>query len=82
MIEMMAEAVGVTPKAMVIGLICFAIAFVIIFIKLKLDEKKGINSQEKEDIRKLVNNLVPGIRRRTPTAQNPLWGRKFTITMR
>ena len=59
MLEMMAEAVGVTPKAMVIGLICFAIAFVIIFIKLKLDEKKGINSQEKEDIRKLVNNLVP-----------------------
>ncbi len=55
----MAEAVGVTPKAMVMGLIFFAVAFVILFIKLTLDEKKGVNSQEKADVRKLINNLVP-----------------------
>ena len=59
MIEKMADYFNVTPKVMVISIICFVIAFILIFIKIKLDEKKGVNSQEKADIRKLINNLVP-----------------------
>jgi len=59
MIEKMADAIGVTPKTLVIGIICFIIAFIIIYIKITIDEKKGVNSQEKADVRKLVDNLVP-----------------------
>lgn len=59
MIEKMAAYLGVSPKVMIIGLICFAVAFVIIYIKISIDEKKGIDSQEKADIRKIISNLVP-----------------------
>lgn len=59
MIEKMADYIGVTPQVMTYGLIGFAIAFVIIFIKITHDEKKGVDSQERADIRKLISNLVP-----------------------
>ena len=36
MIEKMADAIGVTPKTLVIGIICFIIAFIIIYIKITI----------------------------------------------
>ncbi len=59
MIQKMADYLGVTPKVLIICLIGFAIAFVIIYIKITIDEKKGVNSQEKADIRKLISHTVP-----------------------
>lgn len=59
MIEKMADYLGVTPQIMMIGIVCFIIAFIVIYIKISMDEKKGVNSQEKADIRKIIDNLVP-----------------------
>ncbi len=59
MIEKMANALGVSPKVMMISLVVFAVLFVLIYIKITIDEKKGVDSQEKADIRKIITNLVP-----------------------
>lgn len=59
MIEKMAEYLGVSPKAVILALIVFAVLFVILYIKISIDEKKGVDSQEKADIRKLIDNVVP-----------------------
>lgn len=59
MIEKMADYLGVTPKVMMIGIVGFVVAFIIIYIKITIDEKKGVDSQEKEEIRKIISNLVP-----------------------
>ena len=59
MIEKLAEMVGVTPQAFMIGVGVLVVLFIIIYIKITLDEKKGVNSQEKQDIRKIISNLVP-----------------------
>ena len=59
MIEKLAEMVGVTPQAFMIGVGVLVVLFIIIYIKITLDEKKGVNSQEKQDIRKIISNLIP-----------------------
>ncbi len=59
MIEKMADTIGVSPKALIVGIIFFVIAVIVLYIKISIDEKKGVDSKEKEEIRKLVNNLVP-----------------------
>lgn len=60
MIEKIAAKLGVTPQVFIITIIVLVIAFIIIWIKISIDEKKGVNSQEKEEIRKIVGNLIPG----------------------
>lgn len=59
MIEKIADSLGVTPQVLIICAVVFVVLFVLIYIKITMDEKKGVNSQEKADIRKLVNNVVP-----------------------
>ena len=59
MIDKMADYLGVDHQTMVISLIIIAVLFVVIYIKITIDEKKGVDSQEKADIRKLINNIVP-----------------------
>ena len=63
MIQKMADYLGVSPKAVIIGIVGFIIAAIIVYIKISIDEKKGVNSQEKEDIRKIISNLIPDGRR-------------------
>ena len=46
MIEKMAETIGVSPKALIIGIIFFVIAVIVLYIKISIDEKKGVNSKE------------------------------------
>ena len=48
MIQKMADYIGVSPQALLIGLAFFAVAFVIIYIKISLDEKKGVNPSSVE----------------------------------
>jgi len=59
MIQKIADYLGVTPQVVIIGIVCLVLLFIAIYIKISLDEKKGVNSKEKADIRKLVNNVVP-----------------------
>ncbi len=59
MIEKMAAYLGVSPKVLMLCIAGFVVAFIIIYIKISIDEKKGIDSREKEDIRKIIDNLVP-----------------------
>lgn len=59
MIQKIADMAGVEPKAVIITLIFFAAAFIVLWIKMSIDEKKGVDSKEKEEIRKIVGNLVP-----------------------
>lgn len=59
MIEKMAEVVGVSPQAFIATIVVIAVIVIVLLIKTKFDEKKGVNSQEKADIRKLIDNLVP-----------------------
>ncbi len=59
MIEKMAASLGVSPKMLIIAIVVCVILFIVIYIKISIDEKKGVNSQEKEDIRKIIDNLVP-----------------------
>ncbi|MDE7218707.1 MAG: hypothetical protein K2O45_03665 [Oscillospiraceae bacterium] len=58
-IQKLADMVGVTPQVFIITIVVLVIAFILIWIKISIDEKKGVNSQEKEEIRKIVGNLVP-----------------------
>ena len=50
MIEKLADMVGVTPQVFMITIAVLVVLFIIIWIKISMDEKKGVNSQEKEDI--------------------------------
>lgn len=59
MIEKMAAYMNVSPEVMIICIIGFVAAFIIIYIKISIDEKKGVDSQEKEDVRKIISNLIP-----------------------
>ena len=59
MIEKLAEMVGVTPQVFMITIAVFVVLFIILFVKMSLDEKKGVNSEEKAEIRKIINNLIP-----------------------
>ena len=59
MIEKLADMVGVTPQVFMITIAVLVVLFIIIWIKISMDEKKGVNSQEKEDIRKIITNLIP-----------------------
>lgn len=59
MIQKLADMVGVTPQVFVITIVFFAAAFAVLWIKMSFDEKKGVNSKEKDEIRKIVSNLVP-----------------------
>ena len=59
LIANLAEKLGVTPKALIITVIFFVAAFAVLWIKMTLDEKKGVDSKEKEEIRKIIGNLVP-----------------------
>lgn len=44
----------------VIGVIAVVVLFIIVYIKMTIDEKKGANSQEKQKIQEIVNKVVPG----------------------
>lgn len=59
MIEKIADMAGVSPKTVIITLVALAVCFVVIYIKITLDEKKGVDSQEKADLRKLIDSVVP-----------------------
>lgn len=59
MFHSIAEYIGLTDKQLVIGIVIFVIAFIILYIYISINEKKGINSQEKADVRQLVNDHVP-----------------------
>lgn len=59
MLDKIADYLNTTPQTVVITLVVLAVLFVIIWIKISMDEKKGIDSQEKADIRKIISNLVP-----------------------
>ena len=59
MIEKMAEMVGVSPQVFIITIVIFVVLFIILYIKISMDEKKGVNSEEKAEIRKIISNLVP-----------------------
>lgn len=59
MLEKIAEYLNTTPQTVVIALVVIVVLFVIIWIKISMDEKKGVNSQEKADVRKIISNLVP-----------------------
>ena len=57
--EKLAEMVGVTPQVFMITIAVFVVLFIILFVKMSLDEKKGVNSEEKAEIRKIISNLIP-----------------------
>lgn len=59
MLQKIADALDVSPAAVVVTIVIIVILFIFIYIKTNIDEKKGVNSQEKGDIRKIVTNLVP-----------------------
>ncbi|MDE7054144.1 MAG: hypothetical protein K2O84_04925 [Oscillospiraceae bacterium] len=59
MIQKLADMVGVTPQVFIITIVLFAAAFAVLWIKMSFDEKKGVNSKEKDEIRKIITNLVP-----------------------
>lgn len=59
MIQKLADMVGVTPQVFIITIVLFAAAFIVLWIKMSFDEKKGVNSKEKDEVRKIVGNLVP-----------------------
>lgn len=43
----------------IIGVIAIVVLFVIVFIKMTIDEKKGANSPEKQKVRDIVRQAVP-----------------------
>lgn len=45
----------------IIGIAVFAILFVIMYIKITIDEKKGINSPEKQRIYEIAQEVIPNI---------------------
>ncbi|WP_077609880.1 hypothetical protein [Clostridium sp. Marseille-P2415] len=59
MIKSVAEWLGISPSTLIIGVSVFIIFVIVVLIKTSFDEKKGVNSQEKQDIRKLVSKIVP-----------------------
>lgn len=59
MIQKLADMAGVSPQVLLITIGVFVAAFIVLYIKMSMDEKKGVNSQEKADIKKIVGNLVP-----------------------
>lgn len=59
MIQKIADYFNTSPQVVIITFIILIIAFIIVYIKITMDEKKGADSQEKADIRKLIDNVVP-----------------------
>lgn len=59
MLEKLADMAGVTPQVLIVTIVVLAIAFILVWIKISIDEKKGVNSKEKEEIRKIITHLVP-----------------------
>lgn len=47
MLDKIADYLNTTPQTVVITLVVLAVLFVIIWIKISMDEKKGVDSQEK-----------------------------------
>lgn len=43
----------------VIGVVAFVVLFIIVYVKMTLDEKKGMNSEEKQVINNIIMKLVP-----------------------
>ncbi len=43
----------------IIGIAAVVILFIIVYVKMTLDEKKGADSEEKRKIKKIVRNVVP-----------------------
>ena len=44
----------------IVGVAALAVLFVIVYIKMTIDEKKGENSPEKQKIKDIVKRVVPG----------------------
>jgi len=44
----------------IIGVVALVVLFVIVYVKMTLDEKKGVDSEEKRKIKEIVNKAVPG----------------------
>lgn len=59
MIKSIADSLGISPSTLIIGVSVFVVIVIVVLIKTSFDEKKGVNSQEKQDIRKLVSTIVP-----------------------
>lgn len=49
----------VGPREIIIGLAVLVVVVIIVLIKQKMDEKKGVNSEEKQAVDALVKRLVP-----------------------
>ena len=43
----------------IIGVVAVVILFVIVYIKMTIDEKKGANSEEKQKVKDIVKKVVP-----------------------
>ncbi len=50
---------NVGPREIIIGLAVLVVVVIIVLIKQKHDEKKGVNSEEKQAVDALVKRLVP-----------------------
>lgn len=59
MIKKIADYLGTSSEVVIITFIALIVAFVIVYIKITIDEKKGSDSKEKADIRKLIDAVVP-----------------------
>ena len=46
-------------KYIIIGAIVLVVLFVVVYIKMTIDEKKGANSEEKQQIKNIVKKVVP-----------------------
>ena len=44
----------------IIGVAAVVVLFIIVYVKMTIDEKKGADSEEKKKIRNIVNEVVPG----------------------
>lgn len=44
----------------IIGVVAVVVLFIIFYVKMTIDEKKGANSEEKQKIREIVKRVVPG----------------------
>lgn len=43
----------------IIGVIALVVLFIIVWVKMSIDEKKGANSEEKQKIKEIVRKVVP-----------------------
>lgn len=59
MLQKIADALGVSPQVVIITTAGLVVLFIIFYVKMTIDEKKGVDSQEKADIRRIINSLVP-----------------------